>query len=111
MSRFARLTSIAALAGLVLSAGTTARELKNTAEVLRPPPSINVFRRFDIDAAKLFAFYSEVLGFRAAGSGLARGSSRPAESAHRCGAQLEKPGQPGRRGGTAAEGQASAEGR
>jgi len=68
MFRFARLTSIAALAGLVLSAGTTARELKNTAEVLRPPPSINVFRRFDIDAAKLFAFYSEVLGFRALGT-------------------------------------------
>lgn len=68
MSRLTRNSIVVALAALALSGtGTTARELKNTAEVLRQP-SMNVFRRFDSDAAKLFDFYSKVLGFRALGT-------------------------------------------
>lgn len=68
MSRLTRNSIVVALAALALSGtGTTARELKNTAEVLRQP-SMNVFRRFDSDAAKLFDFYSKALGFRALGT-------------------------------------------
>ena len=68
MSRLARKWIVVSLAALALnSTFTAARELKNTAEVLRQP-SMNVFRRFDSDAAKLFDFYSKVLGFRALGT-------------------------------------------
>lgn len=69
MARLVRLLGTTALAALVCSGVvTTARELRNTAEVLRPSPSINVFRRFDIEAAKIFQFYGEVLGLRALGT-------------------------------------------
>lgn len=68
MSRLVRGMSVAALAGMVLSGAIMARELKNAAEVLRQPPSVNVFRRFDVDAAKVFQFYGEVLGLRALGT-------------------------------------------
>ena len=68
MSRFARSLSVAALAALAVSASVTAaRELRNTAEVLRQP-SMNVFRRFDVEAAKVFQFYGDVLGFRPLGT-------------------------------------------
>ena len=68
MSRLARGMTVVALAGVVLSSVTTARELKNTAEVLRQPPSINVFRRFSVDAAKVFEFYGQALGLKALGT-------------------------------------------
>jgi len=68
MSRRARGMTVVALAGVVLSSAITARELKNTAEVLRQPPSINVFRRFDVDAAKVFEFYGQALGLKALGT-------------------------------------------
>ena len=68
MSRLARGMSVVALAGLVLTGVITARELKTTAEVLRQPPSINVFRRFSVDAAKVFEFYGQALGLKALGT-------------------------------------------
>lgn len=68
MSRFGRRLGVAMLAAMAVSAGvSTARELATTAEVLSQP-SMNVFRRFDVEAAKVFEFYGQVLGFRPLGT-------------------------------------------
>jgi catechol-2,3-dioxygenase len=60
-----RLISLAALL-LVAAADTpSARAAKDSLAALSTQPSMNVFRRFSVDAAKMTGFYGDVLGLKA----------------------------------------------
>ena len=60
-----RLISLAALLLVAAADMPSARAAKDSLAALSTQPSMNVFRRFSVDAAKMTGFYGDVLGLKA----------------------------------------------
>ncbi len=60
-----RLISLAALLLVAAVDTPSARAAKDSLAALSTQPSMNVFRRFSVDAAKMTGFYGDVLGLKA----------------------------------------------
>jgi catechol-2,3-dioxygenase len=60
-----RLIALCVLAFVVASDGGSAQTSTSSLAALSTQPSMNVFRRFSVDAAKMTGFYGDVLGLKA----------------------------------------------